>query len=869
MSNILLEQYGIHKMKELRDSPFSCLLESNIEKTPHQISAFVSAIQSIKNGGIILADEVGLGKTIEAGLALKYLIKKGAKRILIAMPPALRKQWQVELKTKFKIDSVIPDNKYAVGQRDAYDWQHKMYKQTEPLVVITSYGMAPWLIEKFNKVRWDCLIFDEAHKLRNYPKSKMPKALFDASRGFPKVMLTATPIQNYLSDLYALTHFIDEKIFINETVFEQRYVNTGDYKGLREAISPILHRTLRKDVAEYLKFTKRDCMAVDFVLTDDEALLYRLANSYLQRTQLFAVNAKNTGLVRMIIRKLLASSSYAVAETFEVLRQRLKVLKQDTRVEKAETSLKGFFDLLDGDDAEEEINDDIEYINLQKYRAQIDDEMQAIENIIAVANRINVNSKSTAVIQALSFAFETQRHAGVPEKALIFTESKRTQKYLVDTLTAAGFDDIVVFNGELSNPETKKIYNAWKGRFPANMTNTPSVDLKHAIVDHFQHKAKILIATDIASEGLNLQFCDTVINYDLPWNPMKIEQRIGRCHRFGQKRDVWVYNLLNTENAADRRVYEILDQKFNLFRGVFGASDEALGLLESGSSFEKQIMDIYQQCKTQADFKREFDKLERTISIKRGDKYQNLKTILNQSNEMSKKAQLEEIYNSMQIYVQERIFWEKICRSPIDPLMGATYHLKQPMGVDGYIFVGCVCRRNTEFIEPYIYTFDKNGNLVSVSQDLSQFVEIPPNSFVPYVAGTSEQGLLSQMHNTIALHFKENYKKRHASEIEVHRRKVVAWTKNKKDLREAQIAAVREVVALTENRLKLTNVEEERKDIQKELTKWVNTLAKYTNGQEVFVAEIEKQAMLDEENFIQQFEIDPVIIVNLVVKLQG
>jgi SNF2 family DNA or RNA helicase len=297
MKNALLEQYGIHKLTELKMSPYSCLLESQIEKTPHQVEAFIAAIQALKSGGIILADEVGLGKTIEAGLVIKYLIRNGASRILIAMPPPLRKQWQDELDEKFGIKAIIPESKYSVQKRDADRW-NSLTGRPDALVVITSYSFASWFIKRFPSVKWDCFVFDEAHRLRNLGNgAKMPEAIFDSTRYIPKIMLTATPLQNNLRELFALSQYIDENIFVSERGFNEMYVEPEDYKGLREAITPILHRTLRKDVAEYLKFSNRDCMTIDFSLTRDEAILYQLANDYLQRPKLYAVSSQNNALV--------------------------------------------------------------------------------------------------------------------------------------------------------------------------------------------------------------------------------------------------------------------------------------------------------------------------------------------------------------------------------------------------------------------------------------------------------------------------------------------------------------------------------------------------------------------------------------------
>ena len=146
------------------------------------------------------------------------------------------------------------------------------------------------------------------------------------------------------------------------------------------------------------------------------------------------------------------------------------------------------------------------------------------------------------------------------------------------------------------------------------VSGSRTADMKAAIVEEFRTKASILIGTEAAAEGINLQFCSIIVNYDLPWNPQRIEQRIGRCHRYGQKNDVVVVNFLNKSNAADQRVYALLSEKFKLFSGVFGSSDEILGSVESGVDFEKRIAAIYQRCKNKDDIQREFDELQEELA---------------------------------------------------------------------------------------------------------------------------------------------------------------------------------------------------------------------------------------------------------------
>src|SRR5262249_50332800 len=189
---------------------------------------------------------------------------------------------------------------------------------------------------------------------------------------------------------------------------------------------------------------------------------------------------------------------------------------------------------------------------------------------------------------------------GARRKAVVFTESRRTQEYLYALLQDDYPGRVLTINGTNADDRSAAIYRAWLQRHQGDdaVTGNKGVDLRAALVEHFHDHADILVATEAAAEGVNFQFCSLVVNYDLPWNPQRIEQRIGRCHRYGQKHDVVVINFLNRGNAADERVFELLSEKFRLFEGVFGSSDEVLGALESGVDFERRVADIYQSCRT-------------------------------------------------------------------------------------------------------------------------------------------------------------------------------------------------------------------------------------------------------------------------------
>jgi adenine-specific DNA-methyltransferase len=225
-----------------------------------------------------------------------------------------------------------------------------------------------------------------------------------------------------------------------------------------------------------------------------------------------------------------------------------------------------------------------------------------------MADRIRVNAKGEALIPALETAFRHAARTGAPRKAVIFTESRRTQAYLVDLLSSRGYGaGVLALSGTNDHPVAREVYARWKAAHAADGPPlSRAVEIKAALVEEFRERASILVATEAAAEGINLQFCSLVINYDLPWNPQRVEQRIGRCHRYGQKHDVAVLNFLNRRNEADVLVYELLAEKFKLFEGVFGASDEVLGALEAGVDIEKRIAAVYRSCRTPEEIRAAF-----------------------------------------------------------------------------------------------------------------------------------------------------------------------------------------------------------------------------------------------------------------------
>jgi len=231
-----------------------------------------------------------------------------------------------------------------------------------------------------------------------------------------------------------------------------------------------------------------------------------------------------------------------------------------------------------------------------------------------LARSITVNEKAVQLNHALDLGFERLRELGAAQKAIIFTDSTVTQEYIARSLADAGrAKGVVLFNGQNNSPHTTAIYQTWLERHKGSdmITGVVAADRRKALVDYFREQGTIMIATEAASEGINLQFCSMVVNYDLPWNPQRVEQRIGRAHRYGQQHNVVVVNFSNKGNLAEQRILELLDDKFHLFKGVFGASDEVLGKIEDGLDFERTISTILNRCKTADDIAFAFNELEK------------------------------------------------------------------------------------------------------------------------------------------------------------------------------------------------------------------------------------------------------------------
>ena len=636
------------------------LFDAAVDLNPHQIEAASFAMRSPVSKGVLLADEVGLGKTIEAGLVLCEFWAERKRTLLVICPASIRKQWAIELEEKFNLPTLILDAKSYQASKEAGN----PLPFTSKSILITSMHFASKYADEIQAIPWNLVVIDEAHKLRNaYRQSnRMGQRIRQALEDRRKLLLTATPLQNSLLELYGLTTLIDDRIFGDLPSYRTQYMNSGgDLEELRSRLKFFCTRTLRRQVLEYINYTERRLITRPFKPPENEQKLYEAISSFLQRPDTYSLPQQQRHLTTLIVRKLLASSPRAVAGTLVAMRTRLvrmrdtpaidiplaeQLISEEEMDEELLDAILAGDESLEAEPAQALMTGDAEAdaageeavgpstkvfhplpFDITKLNAEIDE----LDRYIQWANSIGVDTKTRALLIALKVGFKKMAAMGAAQKAVIFTESRRTQTYLKEFLDASGFaGKVVLFNGTNADPDSTRIYERWveKNQDNGRVSGSRAVNVRTAIIEHFRDEASLMVATEAAAEGINLQFCSLVINFDLPWNPQRIEQRIGRCHRYGQQHDVVVINFLNENNAADQRVYELLNSKFNLFNGVFGASDDVLGSIESGVDFERRILDIYQECRTLEAIQAAFERLQAELDQSIRSRLKNTRQIL-------------------------------------------------------------------------------------------------------------------------------------------------------------------------------------------------------------------------------------------------
>jgi adenine-specific DNA-methyltransferase len=610
-----------------------------IDPNPHQIDAVIFALRRLREGGCILADEVGLGKTIEAGLVIAQTRAEGAQRILLIVPKSLIGQWQNELLNLFGIQAQENETNffapgvYLVGREFAGSERGT-----------TLLSAAP---------QFDLAVIDEAHEIfaglhKRYGRDGIHDETSDEAmmahrvRGFlrstPVLLLTATPMQNSLAEIWGLVQYVEptgtllgdiatfRKVFCSD---DDRTLIPGQEHELKRRLAMIQRRTLRRQAQEFLDrpFTQRRCRLYEYVMSDAERSLYDDVTEYLLEPSLFAFAGRQRRLLLIGFHRRMASSISALAASLENVAARLRRMQEGSGSDNAAATM-----LADLEDDEGETSGVSGDDNRTLDHAALSAELARVEGFIARARSLPHDAKARSFQDAMKVLFDLARNGQGNGKAVVFTESLTTQDYLRKLLLYIGLreDEITLFRGVNNHERAQEALARWKeegARILPGRRPSREVALRLALVHEFRTRSKVLICTEAGAKGLNLQFCDTVINYDLPWNPQRIEQRIGRCHRYSQQRDVTVVNFIAKDNEAHRLTFEILSQKFDLFGKVLDASDHVLHeprtdapeLVASalGVEFENDLRNIYSRARTLDEMTREIAALRDRFTERR------------------------------------------------------------------------------------------------------------------------------------------------------------------------------------------------------------------------------------------------------------
>lgn len=595
---------------------------ARIDPNPHQIDAVIFALQRIPKGGCILADEVGLGKTIEAGLTLSQLLAEGASRILLLTPKPLLGQWRDELLALFGITAREGAQEETGFEGPGVFIAGREYAGSEAgAAAIAGSG------------RFDLCVIDEAHEIFAgiYRRYDAAGGLKDGSKyartaarvkqaltGTPMLLLTATPIQNSLTEMWGLVQYVEPTgtllgdLGTFRTVFcdgDDRRIRPGQHDELKRRLATVCQRTLRRQAQAFMAkaFTQRAARLFEYSMSEAEAQLYEDVTAYLLDPKTLAFRGGHRRLLLISFHRRMGSSVVALADSLQAVADRLR------------KKLTGGTDTLrlfesDFDDEDPSAAEDDEAL-LEHPEPELVAEMQRVQVLADRARALPVDSKAEQLRAAVRHALEREGGSG---KVVIFTEALSTQAYIEEVLTEAGVvapKEVTTFRGQNTGPRAAEALARWEtevaSRMPLDARPSRSVAVRLALVHEFATRTRVFVSTEAGAKGLNLQFCDTVINYDLPWNPQRIEQRIGRCHRYGQTRDVTVINFINRDNEAQRLTFDILSRKLELFGTVLDASDAVLHQASAptstdlvgalASDFEAQLADVYDKARSPAE----------------------------------------------------------------------------------------------------------------------------------------------------------------------------------------------------------------------------------------------------------------------------
>ncbi len=508
-------------------------LVRDVEPLDYQLKTVRHVLANLR-GRALLCDEVGLGKTIEAGLIiLEYILRGLAQKVLLLVPPSLVEQWQQEMRNKFNLDFIAYDA--PAFKNHPFPW-----KEFSRIIVSMDTAKRESNRDQVLDSEYDLVVVDEAHHLKN-PATLAYKLVNRLKKKYI-LLLTATPVENNLEELFNLITLIQPGQLETAASFKRKYITRGDplkpknAEALKRLVREVMIRNRRSETGVIT--SRRQAEVVELQLSDEEMAFYQRLTVFVRGHYFsgFSEGKDNRGTEKLILKMLqreVGSSIEAVMPTLEKMSAN------------------------------------------EGYPAVI----RKIFRVLAEqAGSVSRRRKAEALLQLL---------AGTSGKAIVFTGFQRTHSFLVDLLRRGGFN-VAQIHGGLRRMEKEEQLKIFAG------------------------EARVLVSTDTGSEGRNLHFCNVLINYDLPWNPMRIEQRIGRIHRLGQASDVRIYNL-SAAGTVESHILDLLDAKINMFQLVVGELDMILGNLDEKREFEDIVMDIWARSSDENDLKREMDELGRQM----------------------------------------------------------------------------------------------------------------------------------------------------------------------------------------------------------------------------------------------------------------
>lgn len=612
----------------------------------HQVECAYRIINALGKR-FIIADEVGLGKTVEAGLVMKELeFRHGFRRVLIVCPASLQLQWQQEMRSKFNEEFLIMDGR-EMKRILSFGRSGNPWLARDRVICSIDFIKTRQCLTLLEGARWDTVIVDEAHRLRH--DGRRSTLAYEAARLIARrtealLLLTATPFRGKLEELYHLVSLIDPCILGPFQTFYCRYcIDGSDLSTLRERLAPILIRRTKREIGG---FTRRCARTVRFELYPDERLLYDETSRYVAEEFNRALQSGNraVGLVMTVFQKLLDSSTRALAAALSRRIARLERVGDSSCIERV--MRKGADDdLLEGEDDVDEAVCGASIGSPEEREAEI----RTLRRLVDLAAGVRADKKAERLISLLA-DLKKRGH----RKFLIFTQFRTTQEFLAQALS--GFS-VAVFHGSLGRDE------------------------KEQAIARFRDEAEILISTEAGGEGRNMQFCRILINYDLPWSPLRIEQRIGRIHRFGQTEDVFIYNFA-TKNTVAERVLAILTRKLRLFEESIGMPDVLLGEMEDELRLNSLFMEMAAGLRSGDSVDRELElRLERA---RRG--YEKIR-------ELTVSSRMDFNYDDYyRVTLEERTFSNRRIERFVDALAAVDDHAARqvlPPGRDGLRLVAC------------------------------------------------------------------------------------------------------------------------------------------------------------------------------------